>query len=89
MGQPEPRNYTEYVEQVYQVARRTLKEANRAMLDVLLLVQDGESCVCAGCARCNGEMEHAYTSRPGHEYKPPAPCLGCQVDAAIKLASGE
>ena len=26
--------------------RDTLKAANRAMLEVLLLVQDGESCVC-------------------------------------------
>ena len=61
------------------------------MLDALLLVAENEECVCV-CAKCsfNTDYHNAETLKAlgvaGHDYTPPALCLGCQVDAAIKLA---
>ena len=70
----------------------SLLAAAPAMLDVLKLV--AEKCSCAGCAVCgkpkNSHHDSPYRKGYGvyHDHSPPAPCLGCQVDAAIKLAEG-
>ena len=63
-----------------------LLKASPAMLDVLKLVAENEECVCE-CKRCEGPPGY-HPSVFGHEYEPPAPCLGCQVGAVIKLAKG-
>ena len=66
---------------------KIVRAAAPTMLDVLKLID--EECVCAGgrCAVCGNPAEY-HPSSAKHDYVSPAPCLGCQVDAAIKLAEG-
>ena len=69
----------------------TLEAANRAMLDVLLLVAENENCVCQ-CKTCGYPSGYHPNTTPidAHDYKAPASsCLGCQVDAALALAEGQ
>ncbi len=60
------------------------------MLDVLKLVAENEQCACQ-CKTCGYPNGYHPNTTPidVHEYTPPAPCLGCQVDAAIALAEGQ
>lgn len=67
-------------------ANAHLMAAAPNMLSALKLVAENEECVCGDgrCARCGG-AEDIHPSQT-HEFISPEPCLGCQVDAVIKLA---
>ena len=78
---------------------RTLEQATRqaqaaapAMLAVLKLVAENEECVCGECTEClqsRSGHDAQFTIAKKHDYKPLAPCLGCQVSEAIAKAEGE
>ena len=73
-------------------AAHRVRDAAPDMLDVLLQVAENEECVCGECTEClqsRSGHDAQFTIAKKHEYTPRAPCLGCQVDAAIKLAEGE
>ena len=77
------------------IQRQRVRDAAPAMLDVLKLVAENENgcaCVCSATAcHFNADYHTDKTMKAlgitAHEYVSPDPCLGCQVESAISLAT--